>query len=57
MARRPGNTVLGSWRGPAESARPTAPEDLIEPLKMGVYGRPVMKGVEDAKDLALAYNN
>ena len=49
MARRPGKAVLGTGRGPAESARPTAPEDFTEPLKMSVYGRPVTKGVEDAK--------
>jgi hypothetical protein len=36
-------------RGLPERARPTAPEDLTEPLKMSVCGRPVTKGVEDAK--------
>ena len=39
----------GTGRGLAESARPTALEDLTEPLKMSIYGRPIMKGVDDAK--------
>ena len=32
-----------------ERASPTAPEYFVEPLKMSMYGRPVAKGVEDAK--------
>jgi len=49
MERRPGKAVRETGRGPEESARPTAPEDFTEPLKMSVYGHPVTKGVEDAK--------
>jgi hypothetical protein len=49
MALRPGKAVSVSGRGPLERARPTAPEDFTEPLKMSVYGRPVTKGVDDAK--------
>ena len=49
MARRPGKAVSETGREPPERARPTAPEDFTEPLKMSVYGRPVTKGVDDAK--------
>ena len=49
MAWRPGKAVSAAGRKPPERARPTAPEDFTEPLKMSVYGRPVTKGVDDAK--------
>ena len=49
MARRPEKTVPTTGRGPPERARLTVPEDFTKPLKMRVYGRPVSKGVEDAK--------
>ena len=49
MARRPGKALSETGREPPERARPTAPDDFTEPLKMSVYGRPVTKGVEDAK--------
>jgi hypothetical protein len=49
MARRPGKVVWKIGRVPPERARPTAPEDFTEPLKMSVCGRPVTKGVDDAK--------
>jgi hypothetical protein len=49
MARRPGKAVWVTGRGPPGRARPTAPEYFTEPLKMSVYGRPVTKGVDDAK--------
>jgi hypothetical protein len=49
MAWRPVKAVWETGRVPPESATPTAPEDFTEPLKMSVCGRPVTKGVEDAK--------
>jgi hypothetical protein len=36
IARRPGNVVRGVGRRPAESAIPTAPEEVTEPLKTSV---------------------
>jgi hypothetical protein len=36
-------------RRPAESAIPTAPEEVTEPLKISVYGLPVTNGVEEQK--------
>ena len=49
MARRPGKVVSATRREPPERARPTAPDDFTEPLKMIAYGRPVTKGVDGAK--------
>ena len=49
MAQRPGNAVSATGQEPPERAKPTAPEDFTEPLKRSVYGRPVTKGVDDAK--------
>ena len=49
MGRRPGKAVPATGREPPERARPTAPEDFTKPLKLSVYGRPVTKGVDDAK--------
>jgi hypothetical protein len=51
MVRRLGKVVWETGcvaTGLPESARPTAPEDYMEPLKMSVCGRPVAKGVDDA---------
>ena len=49
MARRPGKAIREIGRGLPEGARPMVPEIFTEPLKMSVYIRPVMLGVEDAK--------
>ena len=44
-----GEAVWETGHGLPERARPTAPKVFMEPLKMGVYGRRVTKGVDDAK--------
>jgi len=36
IVRRPGNAVFKAGRRPAESAIPTAPEEVTEPLKISV---------------------
>ena len=44
-----GKAVWENGQGLPERARPTAPKDFTEPLKMSVYGRHVTKGVGNEK--------
>ena len=43
MAQRPGKAIWETGRRPPERARPMAPEDFMEPLKMSVYCRPITR--------------
>ena len=52
QARKAG---LGDLTGLSERARPTTQVDLTDPLKMRVFGRPVTKGVDDARGVTLVY--
>ena len=57
IGRRPGNTVCKVGRQPAESAIPTAPEEVTELSKISGYGLPVTNGVDEPKRSSFVTNH